>query len=38
MYSLLIWSIVVTPAFSALTSFIPAIIASIKDPAQIIKN
>lgn len=37
-YSLLIWSIIVTPAFATLTSFIPAIIASIKDPAQIIKN
>lgn len=38
MYSLLVWSIIVAPSFSALSSFIPAIIAAIKDPAIIIKN
>ena len=38
MYSLFVWSIIVAPSFSALSSFIPAIIAVIKDPAVIIKN
>lgn len=38
MYSLFVWSIIVAPSFSALSSFIPAIIAAIKDPAVIIKN
>jgi ABC-type lipoprotein release transport system permease subunit len=37
-YSLLIWSIIVAPLFSALSSFIPAILATMKDPAVIIKN
>jgi len=38
MYSLFLWSIIVAPSFSALSSFIPAIIAVIKDPAVVIKN
>jgi len=38
MYSLFVWSIIVAPLFSALSSFIPAIIAVTKDPAIIIKN
>ena len=38
MYSLFVWSIIVAPSFSALSSFIPAIIAAMKDPAVIIKN
>lgn len=38
MYSLLIWSVNIAPFYSALSSFIPAIIASLKDPAVIIKN
>ena len=38
MYSLFLWSIIVAPTFTALSSFIPAIIAAIKDPAEIIKN
>jgi ABC-type lipoprotein release transport system permease subunit len=37
MNSLLIWSIIVAPCFSALSSFIPAIKAVLKDPAVIIK-
>jgi putative ABC transport system permease protein len=37
MVSLLIWSIIVAPCFSALSSFIPAIKAVLKDPAVIIK-
>ena len=37
MVSLLIWSIIVAPCFSALSSFIPAIKAILKDPALIIK-
>jgi len=36
--SLLIWSITVAPAFSALSSFIPAIIAVMKDPVLTIKD
>jgi len=38
LYSLLIWSIIVAPAFSALSSFIPAIIAVMKDPVLTIKD
>jgi len=38
MYSLFAWSIIVAPSFSALSSFIPTIIAAIKDPAVIIKK
>ncbi len=38
MYSLLLWSIIAAPAFSALSSFIPAIIAAIKDPVTVIRN
>lgn len=38
LYSLFIWSIIVAPAFTALSSFVPAIIAAIKDPAVIIKK
>jgi len=38
MCSLLIWSIIVAPSFSVISSFIPAIIAAIKDPAVIIRN
>lgn len=38
MYSLFVWSIIATPFFSVLSSFIPAVTAAIKDPAVIIKN
>jgi len=38
MHSLLLWSIIAAPAFSALSSFIPAIIAAIKDPVGVIRN
>ena len=38
MYSLLFWSVIIAPLYSALSSFIPAVIAALKDPAQIIKN
>jgi putative ABC transport system permease protein len=38
MHSLLLWSIIAAPAFSALSSFIPAIIAAIKDPVMVIRN
>ena len=37
-YSLFIWSIIVAPLFSSLSSFIPAIISATKDPAISIKN
>lgn len=33
MYSLLVWSVIVAPAFAALASFIPAMIAVTQDPA-----
>lgn len=38
MYSLFVWSVIVAPSFSTLSTFIPALIASIKNPAVIIKN
>lgn len=38
MYSLLVWSIIAAPLFSALSSFIPVMVAVKKDPAEIIKN
>ncbi len=37
-YSLLFWSILITSLFSSFSTLLPAVIASSKDPAEIIKN
>jgi len=37
-YGLFIWSIIIAPAFVALSSFIPTMIAVTQDPARILSN
>ena len=37
-YSLLVWSVIIAPVFSAIASLLPIMIAIIKDPAEILKK